>query len=132
MEYLVTYGWAILAIVIIAAVLWYFGIFNPSKWTESRQCGGMSGFTCVDYSASTYSNGTPYMITLSLGNKVGRTVTVDCNNTQISLTVQTPLSCEVNESAISSAGSNQYNFNLVYTDSSSGLTHTDTGFVTIG
>lgn len=31
LEYLVTYGWAILAIVIIAAVLWYFGVFSQPK-----------------------------------------------------------------------------------------------------
>jgi hypothetical protein len=30
MEYLMTYGWAILVVVIVGVVLWQMGIFNPS------------------------------------------------------------------------------------------------------
>src|SRR3989344_3962590 len=69
LEYLVTYGWAILAIVIIAAVLWYTGVFNPSKFRGGNECGGFGSFTCIDQVITTTS------ATIVLGNSVGRTIT---------------------------------------------------------
>jgi hypothetical protein len=39
MEYLMTYGWAILIVIIVAAALYSLGIFNPSTWTGSRATG---------------------------------------------------------------------------------------------
>ena len=33
LEYLITYGWAILVILVVLAVLWYYGIFTPAKWS---------------------------------------------------------------------------------------------------
>ena len=33
LEYLITYGWAILVILVVLAVLWYYGVFNPAKWS---------------------------------------------------------------------------------------------------
>ena len=123
LEYLVTYGWAILAIVIIAATLWYFGIFNPAKWVGVRQCGGMSAFSCIDYEVNSTGDG----VTLSLGNKVGRTVYVSCDSGDVNLDVTQPQTCRV--SAVS-AGSNQLEFTINYYDNSTLLAHTDTGFVT--
>jgi len=35
MEFLMTYGWAILAAVIAIGVLAYFGVFNPGKYTSN-------------------------------------------------------------------------------------------------
>lgn len=68
MEYLVTYGWAILAIVIIAAVLWYTGVFNPSKFRGGNECGGFGSFTCIDQVITTTNT------TIVLGNAVGRSI----------------------------------------------------------
>jgi len=39
MEYLMTYGWAILIVIIVAAALYAFGIFNPATWTGTRATG---------------------------------------------------------------------------------------------
>ena len=36
LEYLITYGWAILVILVVLAVLWYYGIFDPSKWAGEQ------------------------------------------------------------------------------------------------
>ncbi|MGC8851252.1 MAG: hypothetical protein ACP5O3_03445 [Candidatus Micrarchaeia archaeon] len=76
LEYLVTYGWAILVIVIIAAVLWYFGVFNPSKWAAEKQCGGFSSFSCNEFKLSasaSNASGTGFSV-IVLGNKQGRAV----------------------------------------------------------
>jgi hypothetical protein len=51
MEYLMTYGWAILVVVIVGVVLWQMGIFSPSGGAAP----GMSGFGNVrpnEYSCS--------------------------------------------------------------------------------
>jgi hypothetical protein len=39
MEYLMTYGWAILIVIIVAAALYSLGVFNPATWTGSRATG---------------------------------------------------------------------------------------------
>lgn len=45
MEFLMTYGWAILAAIIAIAVLAYFGVFNPGRYT-SETCALSPPFTC--------------------------------------------------------------------------------------
>lgn len=37
MEFLMTYGWAILAAVVVIGVLAYFGVFNPGTYTPQPQ-----------------------------------------------------------------------------------------------
>ncbi|MFQ5405555.1 MAG: hypothetical protein ACE5DI_00145, partial [Candidatus Micrarchaeia archaeon] len=71
LEYLVTYGWAILAIVIIAGLLWAFGIFNPQTFASSSACTEGASFSCTAADSVYYANGT---LLLTLGNKVGSTV----------------------------------------------------------
>ena len=39
MEYLMTYGWAILIIVIVAAALYALGVFNPATYSGTRATG---------------------------------------------------------------------------------------------
>ena len=39
MEYLMTYGWALLVIVVVGAALFALGVLNPATYTKS-QCAG--------------------------------------------------------------------------------------------
>ena len=39
MEYLMTYGWAILIVIIVAAALYALGIFNPATYSQSTAVG---------------------------------------------------------------------------------------------
>ncbi len=48
LEFLMTYGWAILIILVMIAALVYFGVFNPSRLTPER-CTATPGFGCNDY-----------------------------------------------------------------------------------
>ncbi|MFH1779519.1 MAG: hypothetical protein ABH803_00035 [Candidatus Micrarchaeota archaeon] len=70
LEYLVTYGWAILAIVIVAALLWYLGIFNPSGLVGSGNSAKGFTFNVLDqkYAATALS--------LQFGNTVGSTINI--------------------------------------------------------
>lgn len=52
MEFLMTYGWAILAAVVAIGVLAYFGVFSPGKLAPDR-CYVSSPFGCEDYLVST-------------------------------------------------------------------------------
>ncbi|MGC8496125.1 MAG: hypothetical protein ACP5MX_02880 [Candidatus Micrarchaeia archaeon] len=45
MEYLMTYGWAILIIAIVLAVLFFLGVFSSSTFTGTV-CVASSGFQC--------------------------------------------------------------------------------------
>ncbi len=51
MEFLMTYGWAILAAVIVIGVLAYFGVFSPSTYVPN-QCVLSAPFGCNAGSAS--------------------------------------------------------------------------------
>lgn len=124
LEYLVTYGWAILAIVIIAGVLWYFGVFNPAQWTESKGSGGFTGVTIIDYQA----NSTTGVVTMVLGNKVGRTITAYCEPANVTLSTTDTSQCIIT----GTPAGNQINVEITYYDTLSGMEHTDSGFVRTG
>ncbi|MEM3839474.1 MAG: hypothetical protein QXF01_02775, partial [Candidatus Micrarchaeaceae archaeon] len=46
MEYLMTYGWAVLAIAVALGVLYYIGVFNGSASVLSNSCEAQQGFLC--------------------------------------------------------------------------------------
>lgn len=47
MEFLMTYGWAILVVLVVIGALAYFGILNPSSFLPKRCILG-SGLSCAD------------------------------------------------------------------------------------
>jgi len=48
MEFMMTYGWAILIIVIVLAVLFYIGVLNP-KNTYASTCVFPPGISCYNF-----------------------------------------------------------------------------------
>jgi hypothetical protein len=48
LEYLVTYGWAVLVILVVLAVLWYYGIFDGAKW-KTDHCADIIGKYNISY-----------------------------------------------------------------------------------
>ncbi|MGC8538644.1 MAG: hypothetical protein ACP5MK_02130 [Candidatus Micrarchaeia archaeon] len=55
MEYLMTYGWALLIMAVVLAALFAMGIFNPSNFA-GQECILPAGFSCLNYYL--YQNGT--------------------------------------------------------------------------
>lgn len=47
MEYLMTYGWALLVIIIVGAALFALGVLNPATYQQKR-CNGLQYFTYMD------------------------------------------------------------------------------------
>ena len=73
MEFLMTYGWAILAAIIAIAVLAYFGVFSPGKYM-SNICTIAAPGSCDEYSITTSG------ITLVIRNGLGDIMAVSSVN----------------------------------------------------
>ncbi|MEM3841687.1 MAG: hypothetical protein QXN59_03275 [Candidatus Micrarchaeaceae archaeon] len=69
MEYLMTYGWAILIIAVALGLLYVLGLFNPSQTVAPSSCTSQSGYVCADLSLS--SNG---VVTFEFGQDTGFTI----------------------------------------------------------
>jgi len=74
-EFLLTYGWAILGAIITIGALSYFGIFNTQRYVSDTCYFGDQMF-CEDYAA--YQNGS---IAVKLRNNFG--VDIDINSTVV-------------------------------------------------
>ena len=76
LEYMMTYGWAILVIVIVAAVLYSLGVFSPSSSLSTT----VTGFANLGTVNAVCLGGTSF--TISMGDSTGYPINV----TQINLT----------------------------------------------
>ncbi len=72
LEYLVTYGWAFLAILVVMGALAYFGFLQPDKYLPSR-CDFGSQLECVDF---LLQSGTPDTIQLQFRNNFGDNINI--------------------------------------------------------
>lgn len=71
LEFLTTYGWAFLVILIMISALAYFGILNPSRVLPNR-CTFGSEIQCLDHQISATAN----TFRLRLKSSVGEPITV--------------------------------------------------------
>ncbi len=94
MEYLMTYGWAILIIAIALSALYALGIFNPSSFVGS-ECILPAGLSCT--SVSLAPNG---MLTINLEQATLSTINITaygCNTNTTLAHMQTPLNPPSNQ-----------------------------------
>jgi len=87
LEFLTTYAWAFLAIIIALGALYYFGVFDFSKYLP-QECIFPQQFECVAFS---FVGGATDEIRLRLVNNAGETINV--KGYGISNDLPTPLSC---------------------------------------
>ncbi|HLC73872.1 MAG TPA: hypothetical protein VJH20_04530 [Candidatus Nanoarchaeia archaeon] len=90
MEFLMTYGWAILAAIVAIGVLAYFGVFSPGNLT------GSSAIVNNPFYASSWqaTSGSESNITLELINNGGDTVMV--TNVSVMGTGASTITCSMN------------------------------------
>ncbi len=76
MEYVVTYGWAILAVIGVIGTLAYFGVLDPGAFLPDR-CAVPAEFSCNEFSlrAADAAAGTPE-VDVVLQNNLGRPLTI--------------------------------------------------------
>ena len=70
MEFLMTYGWAILVVLAAIAALAYFGVLSPEKFLPQK-CILQPGLACVSNKVE------PAQTTLVISNGLGRTIIVN-------------------------------------------------------
>ncbi|HLD19433.1 MAG TPA: hypothetical protein VJB90_05495 [Candidatus Nanoarchaeia archaeon] len=73
MEFLMTYGWAILVVLVVIAAMSYFGVLDPSNVVPDR-CYLGEKFECTDYRFET--SGGSGVVYLLLTNKFNQPITV--------------------------------------------------------
>ena len=73
MEFLMTYGWAILVVLAAIAALAYFGVLSPEKFLPEK-CILQPGIACVSHKVE------PTKVTLVISNGLGRTITITSIN----------------------------------------------------
>jgi len=64
MEFLMTYGWAILVVLAAIGALAYFGVLSPDRFLPEK-CTLPSGVACLDFT------GTSTLVTLVIQNSAG-------------------------------------------------------------
>jgi len=67
MEFLMTYGWAILVVLVAIGALAYFGVLSPDNFLPER-CTGPAGLDCIDNAAIDATNDN---VTFILKNNLG-------------------------------------------------------------
>ena len=71
MEFLMTYGWAILIMLVVISILFYLGVFSPET-VSPKSCVLPAGFSCYGYKIATGG-----VLTLQLTQSTGHTVTIE-------------------------------------------------------
>ena len=86
LEFLMTYGWAILVVLVAVGALAYFGVLNPDRFLPSK-CTLQSGIACVDHKVEIAAGtGGVGLVTVRITNSLGYdldTINVragDCGN----------------------------------------------------
>ena len=91
MEFLMTYGWAILVVLIVVGALAYFGVLNPQNLIPEK-CVFPTMLTCQDYLITPTSSGT---ISVKLINGAGKDMDIGfVNFTADASTFDSPYECK--------------------------------------
>lgn len=84
MEFLMTYGWAILVVLAAIGALAYFGVLSPDRFLPEK-CTLPSGFACLDFRTTTDAAGVSNGFLLVIQNSAG----IDMRNITVNVTDST-------------------------------------------
>ena len=127
MEFLMTYGWAILVVLVAIAALAYFGVLSPARFLPER-CFLAPGVACLDHSIST--SGLSLVLRNSLGSDISGVTVAACGGTSASTALANGAQATVSitcSPALSSGSQFKGTLNLTYTNVDTGLTHSVNG-----
>lgn len=83
MEFLMTYGWAILVVLAAIGALAYFGVLSPDKFLPDK-CSAAPPFSCTQYKLSAASNTVAITLTANSGTDITpSSVTMSCDGVTI-------------------------------------------------
>ena len=92
LEFLLTYSWAILVVIVIIGALAYFGVLNPQNFIPER-CTFSAGLSCEDYVYDSTNSELVLRITNGLGRGINiGSITIDSTD------LQNPSACQAQDS----------------------------------
>ncbi|TAL55536.1 MAG: hypothetical protein EPN86_03280 [Nanoarchaeota archaeon] len=104
MEFLMTYGWAILVVLVVIAALAYFGVLDPTNVVPDR-CAFSSAFTCSDFLVTTVPGNN---ISFTILNGIGKDVYIyKANATSLGLSANCENNMNLGPGILVPAGSEQ-------------------------
>lgn len=132
MEFLMTYGWAILVVLVAIGALAYFGVLSPDRFLPSK-CTLPAGIACTDFRVDSAADS----VTLALRNGLGFDIdpitiqvagctdpaTTTLNNGEEKLFIAT--AC-----GLTSGSKYSGSFNVSYTNKDTTLAHKIQGSIT--
>jgi hypothetical protein len=141
LEFLTTYGWAFLVILVMIGAISYFGILKPTKLLPSR-CSISPEFNCVDYKIDNTG-----LIQMQFKQGVGKTIflnNVTCSYESTTVTgrpspspagaalswsprTTIPLNCTIPAVGLLRSQKVKVTFDITYQKSVTGLTHVTSG-----
>jgi len=131
LEFIMTYGWAILVVLVAIGALAYFGVLDPGKFLPAK-CTLQSGIACVDHKA------TATTLVVSVRNSLGYDITVNavgatgCTGLGSQGTLVNGLTTPTSYTLTCVNSGTKYNGNvdINYTNADTGVTHSNRGQVT--
>ena len=126
MEFMMTYGWTILVIILAGGALVYFDVLNPGKFLPDT-CN-LEGFLCTDFQV------TANQAVLYLTNNIGDDITVDeltigtiTNETDIPLQLGKSYKFPLDGSFGTAGDRYKATIKIKYSTTTSGISHTNVG-----
>lgn len=101
MEYLMTYGWAILTLSVVLAALYALGVFNGMNFLSS-QCLLQAGFSCPNIYM--YPNGLLQINLLQATSSPINITAYGCNTNSTFVNMQTPYNPPTNQVTVQIGG----------------------------
>ena len=130
MEFLMTYGWAILVVLAAIAALAYFGVLSPDRFLPNK-CTLPSGMACLDFTVADTG-----VVQVAMQNSVGfemrnaqaTLVTGNCSSQMVNLTNGAKVTFAFSGCTVGQAGSKVNDeLQIAYTNADSGLSHIASG-----
>jgi hypothetical protein len=137
LEFLMTYGWAILVVLVAIGALAYFGVLNPGAYLPNTCLIG-PGFSCDDFKVDGTGAATVIIknggketitnITLSMGTEASTSTCVP----SASLAVGSSTTCTWAAAAVTATSGEKFTDTLAFGYlGASGLSHTTQGKLTV-
>mgnify|MGYP001569085094 CR=1 FL=1 len=132
-DFVMTYGWAIMMVLVAIGALAYFGVLSPDKFVP-KQCNLPPGLACLDFEARSFAPGNSE-IDIQIRNSLG----FDISNYRVAATgCQEDVTISVIKNGAATTSTNhdctfvvgdRYvgELNVTYTNAQTGITHIGKG-----
>ena len=127
MEFLMTYGWSIMVVILVGGALVYFDVLNPAKFLPDR-CQ-IQGFMCTEFKVN--ANNAQLYLTNTIGDDIiitNVTISTASNSDVINLRIGKSELITVNISSLGVKQGDRFKETIkIAYSTTTGLGHTNTG-----